>query len=55
MAHLVWLWLETQRYWVRIPARSDVCHQGCARASAVFKIAQRPGVYSAVVLIVHYK
>ena len=30
MDHSVQLWLETQRYWFRIPAGSDVCHQGCA-------------------------
>ena len=27
VAHSVRLWLETQRYWVRIPAVSDVCHE----------------------------
>ena len=30
MAHLIWLWHETQRYWVRIPAGSDICHWGYA-------------------------
>ena len=26
----VQLWLDTQRYWVRIPAGYNVCHRGCA-------------------------
>ena len=26
MVHSIWLLLETQRYWVQIPALSDTCH-----------------------------
>ena len=30
IAYSVRLWLKTRSYWVRNPARSDVCHRGCA-------------------------
>ena len=42
MAHSVRLWLETQRYWVRMAAESDVCHRGCAYT--VFQTIQTPAV-----------
>ena len=53
MAHSVRLWLETQKYWVRIPAGSDICHRGCAYI--VLQAVQRPGVLSVVYGTVHYK
>ena len=43
---LVRLWLETQRYLVRILARLEVCHRGCAYT--VFQTVQRSGVCSDV-------
>ena len=46
MAYSDRLWLKTQRYLVRIPAGSDVCHRGCAYT--VLQTVQRLGVYSAV-------
>ena len=53
MAHLVQLCFETQRYWFRIPAVSDVWHRGCAYT--VFQTVQRHGVRSVVYGTVHYK
>ena len=46
MAHSIWLWLETQSYWIRILVGSDVRHRGCAYT--VLKTVQRPGVCSDV-------
>ena len=44
MAHSFQLRLETQRYWVRIPTGSNVCHRGCA--CTVFQTAQWHGSIS---------
>ena len=44
---------RNSRYWVRIPAGSDVCRRDCAYK--VFQTVQRPGVYRAVYGTVHYK
>ena len=41
MAHSVRLWLEAQRYWVRVPAGSDVYHRSCAYT--VLLTVRRPG------------
>ena len=48
-AHSVQLWLETQRYWVRLPVGSDVCHRGCAHT--VFQTVQRPELKTTIVVI----
>ena len=54
MAHLAWLWLKNQRYWVRIPAGSDIFYRDCA--FTVFQTVQKPGVVlCAVYGTVHYK
>ena len=53
IAHSVRLWLQYQRYRVRIPARSDVCHWGCAYT--VCQTVQRPGLRSAVYGTMHYE
>ena len=37
MAHSVRLWLETQMYWVRIPAGLDICHRVVIQCSKLFK------------------
>ena len=37
---LVVMWLETQRYWVQILAKSDICHRGSAYT--VLQTVQRP-------------
>ena len=50
-AHLVRLWLETRRYWVRISVQLNVL--SCAYT--LLQIVQRPGVCSAVYGTVHYK
>ena len=47
------LWLGSQKYWVRIPVGSDVCHRGSAYT--MLQNFQRPGVYIAVYGSVHYK
>ena len=52
MAHSVHLWTDTQRYWARILAGSDICHRGCVHT--VLQSVQMPGVYSAVYGTVHY-
>ena len=52
MANMIRLLLKTQRYWVRIPAVSDVCRRGCAYI--VLQAVQRTGVCSAAYSIVHY-
>ena len=44
---------QTQRYWVRIPVSSNVCHRSCAYT--VLQTVQRPGMCSAVYGSVHYK
>ena len=44
--------LETQRYWVQIPAGSNVCHRSFAYT--VLQTVQRPGVCSAVYGTKHY-
>ena len=46
MTHSIRLWLDTQMYWVRIPAGSDVCHWSCAYT--MLQTVQRPGVYSVI-------
>ena len=46
MVHSVRLSHETQRYWVQIPAGSDVCHRGFAYK--VLESVNRHGVCSAV-------
>ena len=46
MAYSVLLWLETERYRVRISAGWDFCHRGCAYT--VLQTVQRSGVCSAV-------
>ena len=51
MARSVMLWLKSQRYCVRIPAGSDVCHRGCEYT--VFQTVQRLGVCSVVHDTVH--
>ena len=43
--------VRTQKYWVRIAARSDVCYLSCAYK--VLKTVQRPGVCSAGFYIMH--
>ena len=48
MAHSVQLWLETQRYWFRISAESDVFHRGCRPTYPVLQTFQMPGVFSVV-------
>ena len=54
MAHSTRLWLETKkRYWVRIPAESDVCNRGWAYK--VVQAVQRHTVCSTVYGTVHYK
>ena len=52
MDHSVQLWLETQRYWFRIPAGS-VCHHGCAYT--VLQTVQMPWVRNVVYGTVNYK
>ena len=54
-AHSIRLWLETQRYWVRIPVGSDVCHQSCVSIYTVLQTVRKPGVCSAVYGTVHYE
>ena len=46
-------WLETQRYWVRIPVGVDVCRRGCAHT--VLQTVQRPAVCCAGYGSVHDK
>ena len=54
MAHSVRLIVvRNQRYSVRIPARSDVCHRGWEYR--VLQTVQMPGFCSAVCATVHYK
>ena len=54
MPHSVRFWLKTERYWVRIPVGSDVCHRG--RAYTGYQTAPRLEVCCAVYgIIVHYK
>ena len=53
MTHSVQLWLEAQRYWVRIPAGSNVCHRSCEYMYKVFQTVQRPGLCSVVYGTVH--
>ena len=53
MAPSIRLWLETQKYRVRIPAGSDICHRGCAYT--VHTNVQMPEVYSVVYGTVPYK
>ena len=43
MAPSVRLWLETQRYWVRIPVGSNIRQRGCA--FTVLETIQKPGQY----------
>ena len=43
MAHL---WFDSQRYWVRIPAGSAICHRDCAYT--VLQTVLMPGVHSEV-------
>ena len=53
MTHSIRLWLETQRYWVRIPTGPDICHRGCEYT--VLQTAQMTGMCNAVYGTVHYK
>ena len=53
MVHSFRLWVENQRYWVRIPVGSDICHRACAYT--VLQTVQKPGVCSAVYGSVYYK
>ena len=49
MTYSILFWLETQMYWVRIPAGSDICHRGCAYSVyAVLQTVQRDCVYNAI-------
>ena len=43
----------TEGYWIRIPARWDVCHRGCAYT--VIQTVQMPGVCGAVYGTVYYR
>ena len=47
--------LETQRYSVRIPDGSDVCHRGCAYRPTVLQTVQRLEVCSAVCGTVYFR
>ena len=42
-----------KKYWVRIPAGSDIFHRGCAYT--VLQTIQKPGQYNVVYGIVHEK
>ena len=53
MAHSIRLWLETQKYWVRISVGSDICHRGCAYT--VLQTVQMLAVQSAVYGTAYYK
>ena len=53
MAHSVRLWLETRRYWARIPVGSDGCYRGCAYT--VLRTVQKTGVCSALYGAVYYQ
>ena len=53
MAHSIRLWLEIQRYWVRIPTGSDVYYRGCSYT--VLQTVQMPWVCSVVYSTVHCK
>ena len=44
--------LEIQKYWVRIPVGSDVCHWGSA--STIIQTAQSPGMCSAAYGTMYY-